>query len=102
MVNDAEEGKVHQLCLTIHTLLTNDIRYRDDFNLLVNRIHNDELTLLGINPRKLSVYDFFKMRMNKQVSNEHLIHTIASRVQNSFPETRPSGINTAEMPSVNP
>lgn len=71
----------------IKFLLTKEARYRDDDNLLINRIQKDELFRLGYDVKKLTTYDFFVLRLQKQISSEETIISIRKEVNEYYPET---------------
>lgn len=78
--NLTDEGKSRALYNVIQEHLLNDERYHTDFVLLINRIHNDELVALGLDPKKISMYEFFRLRLNRQLSNEVDIYNMMQRV----------------------
>jgi DnaJ-class molecular chaperone len=81
-------GRISNLTTKVHDLLITDTRYRDDDNLLVNRVQKDELANMGLNPANVTVYDFFRFRLNKQITDEDTITRARRKVQELNPETR--------------
>ena len=74
-------GRISNLTTKVHDLLITDTRYRDDDNLLVNRVQKDELANMGLNPANVTVYDFFRFRLNKQITDEDTITRARRKVQ---------------------
>jgi hypothetical protein len=93
MENEKNERKeklsrIKHLTENIKNLLLTDARYRDSDSLLVNRIQRDELMSAGKDVRTLTVYEFFTIRLNKQITSEDTITRLRREVQEYFPETR--------------
>ena len=85
---ERKTGKIKDLTSQIQKLLTIDIRYRDDDNLLINRVQKDEVASMGLDPKNVSLYDFFRFRLNNQVTDEDTITRLRRKVQELHADTR--------------
>lgn len=72
----------------IHKLLASDPKYRDDDNLLMNRVQYDEIISMGLDPKQVPVYDFFRFRIKNLITDEDTITRLRRKVQEEHPETR--------------
>lgn len=105
MANEKNErkdrvAKIKRLTDNIKALLLDDPRYRDSDSLLVNRVQRDELLLAGKDVKTLTVYEFFSIRMNKQITSEDTITRLRREVQEYFPETRGEKYKTRQSKQV--
>ncbi len=72
----------------IHKLLAADPKYRDDDNLLMNRVQHDEIVAMGKDPKAIPIFDFFRFRIQNLITDEDTITRLRRKVQEEHPETR--------------
>ena len=72
----------------IKALLKGNKRYRDSDQLLCNRFQNDELKRLRIDPNKVNVKEFYKLREHHLLTSEDTIGRLRRVVQQNYPSLR--------------
>jgi len=75
----SEQQELEKVFDVVLALLKENEQYRDDNNLLVNRIHQDELAAMGINIRKISVFNYWELIQRGKLTKRDSI-TRASRL----------------------
>jgi hypothetical protein len=80
----SEQKELEKIFDTVVALLKENEKYRDDNNLLVNRIHRDELAAMGIEIKKLSVYNYWELIQQGKLTKRDSI-TRASRLAQANP-----------------
>ena len=84
----------------VKDLLLQDIRYRNNDSLLVNRIQKTELESLGYSIDRLSVLSFFKMKAEGIITSESSITRARRKVNEHYPETRGASYKRRQQQQV--
>jgi hypothetical protein len=86
--NKTPQAELEEVYPIVVGLLREDARYRDSDNLLVHRIHRDELLKKRIDVRKFSVFNYWELVNSKMLCNRDSITRARRKAQELLPDTR--------------